>query len=340
MFFPTVKPKPGLQRGEKVLQPPHGFRIAEHEQPVVAQTVVKHWQKPALQHRVKVDQQVAAGNQIKSGEGRIQNDIMLGEQYAVTQALTDPVMVAVSGKEAGQALLRDIVFDGERVLPLPGHCDRLQVQVGGKDLEADIALRSMMLQRLGEQYRQGVGFLAGRAAHNPGPQIVPGGSVFDQFRECFLRQVGPGLRVTEERCDTNQHFPEQQLDFLAVLLQVVRIDGQVRNAMDGHAPFNATTECTGLVQGEIMPRVLLQDPYNGGDRPHREDFRCIWAARLLQACDASQDALGKFMYRRNDVHTARGNGAARHGIKLSGLGGLRHGQAAGCVDGLKAQGPV
>src|SRR5690606_6099879 len=118
--------------------------------------------------------------------------------------------------------------------------------------------------------------------------------------------------------------------------QKASVIGQIRQAVDGHSSLYPAVQRGGLVQCVIMPGVLSQ---------HKQDWvqvctrgmgvmALVW---LWYPADIIEYARGQLRGGRDDIGTAGGNGASRHGVKLCGLRGLHYREPAGGLDGLQAQ---
>src|SRR6202044_2374479 len=80
---------------------------AKKENAVGFQGIVKSPQDPILENDVQVKQQVAAGDQIKSGERRVLNHAMRGEDAHLPDFPDREKFVVVGGEPAGEALGRN-----------------------------------------------------------------------------------------------------------------------------------------------------------------------------------------------------------------------------------------
>jgi hypothetical protein len=92
-------------------------------------------QETFLERRVKVNQEIAAGEQIEPGKGRIHDHIVLGEQHHVADPPVDEVAVSVSAEKSGQTLRRDVRGYRGRIESPAGECNGVRIEIRGKDLE-------------------------------------------------------------------------------------------------------------------------------------------------------------------------------------------------------------
>ena len=110
------------------------FGIAEEEHALGLEGEVEQRQDLVLQLHIKIDQQVAARDEVDAREGGILDDAVLGEDTHLSDAFGDAVGVAFRGEPACEALGRDVLADGVCVAPGPRRCECAPVKIGCKDL--------------------------------------------------------------------------------------------------------------------------------------------------------------------------------------------------------------
>lgn len=93
---------------------------------------------PVLCIGPQIDEEIAAGEQIHLGEGRISQHIVRRENDVLAQLLLHPVPAVFLHKEPFQARRAHVVADPLGIEPLAGDVDRLGINVGGEDLEGVI----------------------------------------------------------------------------------------------------------------------------------------------------------------------------------------------------------
>src|SRR5262245_16164455 len=133
----------------------------------------------------------------------------------------------------------------------------LRVDVGGVDLDAvaEVVLR----QRLGEQHREAVGLLAGRASRVPDADRLVGGLPADDRRDDLVAEVLPDLLVTEEGGDVDQDEVEQRRELVRMDLEVVQVFGVRVDADELHPFVDPAPERRALVPGEVEPATVPQE---------------------------------------------------------------------------------
>ena len=96
-----------------------------------------------MQVGVEVDEEVAAGDEVQLGEGRVLNDILHGEDGHLADLLADAIHAVAASEVAFQAGPADIAGDAFRVVAITGGLDGFAVQVGAEDLHLAVALRAL-----------------------------------------------------------------------------------------------------------------------------------------------------------------------------------------------------
>src|SRR3989442_11656567 len=88
-----------------------------------------------LQTRLKINQQVAATDEVHARERRVADEILPGEDDHLAQRLDDPVAAFLLDKKASQALRRDILHEALGVKTVPGFVQQRVVEVRAEHLE-------------------------------------------------------------------------------------------------------------------------------------------------------------------------------------------------------------
>src|SRR5688572_22641677 len=90
---------------------------------------------PDLEHRIEIDEQVPATDQVQAGERRILDDVVPAEYAEVTQVLPYLEAGLRLDEEPFQPLLRHLGPDGGRIHAPAGRFQHLLAQIGGEDLD-------------------------------------------------------------------------------------------------------------------------------------------------------------------------------------------------------------
>ncbi|GJE69431.1 hypothetical protein CHKEEEPN_0959 [Methylorubrum podarium] len=156
---PAEDARARLDRAEQVGVPGDVLGIAEEQHALRLQREVEDRDDAALQLGVEIDQQVAAGDEVEAGEGRILDDAVLGEDAHLPHFLDDAVGVALPHEPAREPLGADVAHDRLGVAGRARRREGPAVEVGREDLD----LRHLFERRhvLAQQDAEGVGLLAG-----------------------------------------------------------------------------------------------------------------------------------------------------------------------------------
>lgn len=149
-------------------------------------------------------------------------------------------------------------FDSPRVVG--GHAglrERLFVDVGGVDLDA--LPEVVDPHRLGQQHRQRVGLLPGRAPGAPDPDRVAGAALRQHGRDDLVTDVIPRLRVPEEARHVDQDRVEQGGELVCAGLQSVEVLLEGAEAGLLHAVAHAAHQGGPLVAGEVESARVTQE---------------------------------------------------------------------------------
>src|SRR5262245_2955678 len=118
-----------------------------------------------LKLAIKIDQKVAAGDEVEARERRVLEQTVVGEKDQVADLPPDAVMLALMDEEAPQAVLADVRGNRRGIAAVPGHGQRTRVEVAGKHLNFGTRLTTRHL--LEQQNRNRVGLLPGGATGYP-----------------------------------------------------------------------------------------------------------------------------------------------------------------------------
>src|SRR3979490_2755507 len=103
------------QRTEQLTRLANAFSLAQHQQAVFAQAVVKQRDELALQLGVEVDQEVSAQQDVELRERRVHCDVLRCEYELLAQTLLDLITKVVMDEKALQSLSRHAVGNVVRI---------------------------------------------------------------------------------------------------------------------------------------------------------------------------------------------------------------------------------
>src|SRR5213080_3443263 len=92
-------------------------------------------QYPRLQAGLKINQQVAATDEVHARERRVAQEILSGEDDGLPQGLTDAVAAVLLDKEPSQAFGRHVLHQALGVKAGAGFIQQRRVEVGGENLK-------------------------------------------------------------------------------------------------------------------------------------------------------------------------------------------------------------
>ncbi len=191
-------------------------------------------------------------------------------------------------------------------------------------------------QRLLEDDRKGVSFLARGATGHPRAQPRGVGAPLQQRRQHRVAEAMPDGRVTKKARDPNQHLLEQQVEFARVGAQKVLIVCKGMNAMDAHPALDAAPQGAGLVGPEIMRAAFTNQFEDAAER-----FGPIaLSVHFGRGCDVAtghdpQDVIRQVGRSCDDIHGRTRNRVPRHRVELRRLRQLHQRQAALAFDCLE-----
>src|SRR5262249_53587928 len=241
------------------------LRGAEEEVAARPEGIVEHRNELLLQLRIQVDEQVAAGDQMKPEEGRVADQAVLGENAHPPYLLCDLIGGPVSREEACEPPRRNVLGDVGRVAGLAPFGDRLDVDIGGENLNA--RRRAHLGKQLVRQNAEGVCLLTRGAAWHPDPHALVRAIRCDDVRQNVLAEVLEGLRIAKELGDTDEQVLSQEISFLGVLPEKVEVLVQRCRAAQPEAATQTTEHRAAFVVAEVMARGSLKrlgDPIEGG----------------------------------------------------------------------------
>ena len=317
----------------------HGLRAAEQQNAALAQRKMERREHPRLRFRPQVDQQIAARNQVEVRKWRICQNILDGEDDARAQLRRYPVAVVLFHEEAGEAVGRNLCRDGLRIEALAGAGDRVRVDIGGKNLKLDVALR--LTDGFAEQHGERVRLLAGAAAGNPDAQGLVGRLPIDEIGNDVLRQEVESLSIAKEVGDIDQQVAGEKIAFAGVAVENLQVAlhaiGFDRG--HGHAPLDPALQGAGLVQPEIVPGLHPQK-VDDARQPLRWPVlraRSVPGPRQAHPPVVGDQRIGDPGHRQHQVDGAGRDGAQRHAVEAGLVGLLGDDQAAAFFHGLQPE---
>ena len=347
-----VKPAFFVHQGKKLGCRISRLRSAEKQIPFGFERKPKGCQNARLSGLVQVNQQIAAADQIDSGKRRIAQHIVAGEQHFFAHLLGHPKTVFFKGEEMLQPDSRHIRRNGRRIQAVAGEGNRPVVNIGCKHLKLRPA--ALQLHLFFKQQGDGIGLLAGGAAHHPDPHRIGRRAVVQQLGQHLLLQRLKSLGIAKKIGDTDQHVLHQRLGFFRIRPQKGQISGQVRHAVDLHSALDAPQHRGPLVLAKIVFGMGAQQRHDLAQRflvkpVGGVDFglwRLNWYVGILGQTDAAgigpqvNQPLRHVGRLEHKIHHAGGNGRTGHAVVFGIFRGLRHRQPALPLDPGQARSAV
>ena len=125
------------------------LRAAQEKDAARIQAVVKKREEFPLQFRAEIDEQIAAAEDVQLGEGRVHDEILRRKDDHLADLLDHLVAAFVLDEDTGSAAAAETsARDIRREDAQPRFIDRVAIQIGGVDLQREVALLLRLFERL------------------------------------------------------------------------------------------------------------------------------------------------------------------------------------------------
>ena len=192
-------------------------RLAPSQEQVtsVVEGHMKDGKQISLQDILKIDEKIAAADQIQLSEWRILEYVVLRKYDHLTDLVPNDIVVALAGKEAAQPGNADILTDVVSVNASSCHSDGLGIQIGRKDL--DVSPKTQILHDFRKENGDRIGLLTCRTARDPNAELIGLRRVFDQVVDHPVLEHFKIVRIPEEAGHSDQHFLGQKPGFVRIV---------------------------------------------------------------------------------------------------------------------------
>ncbi len=249
---PSIDPRPLDHRFEVLGGIAHRLGDTEHEHSVLVERVVHRRQDPLLQFGFEIDEQIATGDDVETGEWWISDDVVRREHHHLPDPSADLEVRLGSHEEPVEPLSADVGGDRKRIDACPGPLDRVRIDVGGEDPQGERRSRRQPVERLQEGHRQRVGLFACRARRCPGAERAAVGVCGEQRGQDPVAQLRPHLGVAEEARHPDHQFAVQPPDLGRVLAQEAQVVRQLVELLQRHPPLDPADDRTRLVERHVV----------------------------------------------------------------------------------------
>ena len=198
----------------------------------------------------QIDEQVAAGHQVEAREGWVGQDVLDREHDNTPQLERHTVAVLLLRKEAGEQGRRHIRRDRFRIDAFARECNRVRIDIGGKDLELDGAFcrRDLIEKKHGKR----VGLLTRAASRHPDSERPILRLQAHEIGNDFRRQQLENLGVAEEAGDVDEEIYGEEFELAGIFAQEVEISVAVRHRGQCHASLDPARQRPRLVEREVV----------------------------------------------------------------------------------------
>ncbi len=301
---------------------------------------MEHRDQALLGGRPEVDEHVAAAHQVELGERRVPGHVVPREHHHVADPLAD-LVAAVDLPEVASVLLRDGLDLVDGVDPGSGLLDVALADVGGKDLDRQVA--AGLPERCGERQRDAVGLLSRGAARHPHAHLILVALVRDDPRQDDVGEDGEGIVLAKEVSDHDEDVVIEVLRLGRMGTQVVGVLLKRAHLMDGDATSDAAVDRARAIGAEVDAGRAAQDHIDlvhpVGIFLHLSLDRC-WIGGVAdeirmpaQACKLGGDARRV----QDHVHGVGADGGRRHTVVARRRRVLRERDAAPTLDRGQAE---
>ena len=235
------------------------LRAAEKKNAAFAQREVEYRNHLRLRFGAKIDQEIAAGNEVEARERRIGKHILNGENDLSPQRRQHAVVAILLHEEASEPHGRHTGFNRFGVEAFAGCRHGIRIDVGREHLNRDIALCGRDL--LAEQHGERICLLARAASCDPDAQGPVRRMTADQVGNDVLAEEleHPGI-AKEVRDVDEQVFGEHiQLGGVAAQKRQIQLHTAGFDRRKRHAPFDPALQRALFVKREIVRRLGAQE---------------------------------------------------------------------------------
>ncbi len=233
------------------------LRGPQEEDPPGPEGEMEQGHQLALQVRLEVDEDVAAGDEVQRGERRIPHEVLHGEYAHVPQFLGDAEEGPLGHEEPGQAI-RGYAPQGIGGVPAGlGVHERAGVDVGGEDPHR--ARGAEGVQLFAHQHRDGIGLLPRAAPRHPDAEGLGVGLARRQLGQQVVGEAHERHGIPEEFGDADEQVVQEGLGLFGGVPQVGEVVLERGRARGPGPVLDPALEGPRLVPAEVVVGPLGED---------------------------------------------------------------------------------
>ena len=210
---------------------------------------MKERQQLVLQLGREINEQIAAGDEVKLRERRIHDHVVRCKNDRFANGLADQEIAAFRLHERTiEPRLRHVRGNARRVDTGSRLVDGIAIEIGGEDLHPVAPFWRELVHRFPQHDRDRIRLFSRRATRYPRAHRLTRRAIFEQHFDALCFEHLPCDWIAEEVRHPDQQFFEKQFELLRVLPQVAYIIFNAVDLMDVHAPLYAAIDRVFLVQ--------------------------------------------------------------------------------------------
>ena len=223
--------------------------LAQQQKAVAAKRVMEAGQHPLLEGRVEIDEDVAANEQVESGDGRVGDEVVDAEHDRAADVLADAPTRGFLHEPGLEEIGRQRFDLLPRVDAAPREAHGLLVRIGAEDLHF------LILEGRSHRRRQQDGdrkrLLASGTSRAPDADLFASAFFREHLGNHLAREQIPRLLIAKEPRDLDQHRREQGLQLAGVVLDQRKVLRRRPAPPVRHAPLDAAAQRGPLVIAEV-----------------------------------------------------------------------------------------
>ncbi len=317
---------------ELLRQHPRRLARAQEEHAARLQREVEEREHAPLRLLIEVDQQVAAGDQVELGEGRVAQHVVVREHHRVAELLGHPPAVAVADEVAIPQRRVDVAHGPGVVYAASRHLQRAAVDVRREDPQRGSPTEPA--EGLEDRDGDRVGLLPRGACRHPHAQGVAVGQAADQLRQDVALEDLKRVGVPKEAGHPDQEIAIERPALQRIVAQHLEVGVQIGRAGHQEPALEPPPDGVPLVHTEVDAALALE---------HIEHARQTFALDVGDegeivapgALHVARDGVAHARRRQHQVDHPRVHRAPWHAVEARGRGLLDERQPTAVANGTE-----